>query len=174
MIERKTQSYRRSQGVILIVSLVLLLAMTLIGIAAIDTTNQDSKMARNTLCARNVYQISLSEVQAQHARLNSDDGLVLGSINNSTNSFSNLDSIGITVAGPGTYLPDSSTETGDPADPYNQEVYIVFSGNQPPPSGYSLGIYIGKGYEVNSMASITNTSCNSNQTQGMKRAAPAV
>lgn len=172
MIERKSQSYRRSQGVILLVSLILLLGMTLVGVSSIDSSSLQSQMSRNTLYARNLYQASLSEIQAQHERLNTDNGSGLGKINNSPTEFNAGAYEGITTTGPGIALTEADMETADATDHYSQQTFIVFSGNSPPPSGYSLGIYIGKSYEINAISTVTGTSSVSNQTQGMKRVAP--
>lgn len=177
MMQRKTHSYHRSQGVILLVSLILLLAMTLIGVSAIDSGSLQSQMSRNSLNARNLYQKSLSEIQAQHERLNRDSGVELGRINNSTTVFvpNAVEGITNTTANDplhGVAIAETDLITASAADNYDQSALIVFAGNSPPPSGYSLGIYIGKSYEVNTIATVSGTSSTSNQTQGMKRVAP--
>ena len=169
MIERKTQSLNRARGVILLVSLVLLLAMTLIGVSAIDSSSLQSQMSRNTLYARNLYQASLSEIQAQHDAMSDLD--YLETINGSSSTIPNSN-LGVTTAGPGIALSDADFITQDTTDPYTQSGFVVFSGTATPPSGYSLGLYIGMEYEINTISTVTNTNTASNQTQGLKRVAP--
>jgi Tfp pilus assembly protein PilX len=54
IIQRTTSSYKRSEGAVLLVSLVLLTVMTMIGVAAIDSQTLQSQMARNSLFAQNL------------------------------------------------------------------------------------------------------------------------
>jgi type IV pilus assembly protein PilX len=169
MIERKTQSYRHSQGVILLVSLILLLAMTLIGVAAIDSSSLQSQMSRNSLFARNLYQASLSEIQAQHREM--DDLDYLESIHGSATEIPDTIT-GITTTGPGLQIADVGILTRSATDPFDQSANVVFSGTSSPPSGYSLGLYIGMSYEVNAISEVAGTSSQSDQTQGLKRVAP--
>ncbi len=174
MRKQPAYSYHRSQGVILLVSLILLLAMTLIGISAIDTASLQSQMSRNTMFARNLYQCSLSEIQAQHRLLNRDvnELIKINTSDTEIQSYSEGGSKGITTTGPGISKSGSDLETSDNNCADEQSAAIVFAGNAPPPSGYSLGIYIGKAYEVNSISTVAGTSSQSDQSQGMKRVAP--
>lgn len=172
MIERKTQSYQREQGVILIVALFLLLAMTLIGVTAVDTSSLQSQMSRNSLNDRTLYQASLSEIQAQRQRMN--DLAYLERINGSNVDILAVSHPGVTIDGPGIEITGTSDLQTDDDDSDNR-LYsgrVVFSGSGPPPSGYTLGLYTGMSYEVNVTSGIRNTSAESNQTQGLKRAAP--
>lgn len=164
MINRKTSSYRKSQGAVLIVSLILLMVMTLIGVSAIDTSTLQSQMTRNSLYARNLYQKSLSEIEAQYNKMKGSQYLtnVL-----TASPLPNKDD------NPGLEIADSAVETYDATDPYSQSVVVSFSGNGPPPSGYSLGLFIGKNFEIDSTSSVTGTGSESDQTQGLNYPAPA-
>jgi len=164
MVSKKTGSYQRSQGAVLIVSLILLMIMTLIGVAAIDTSSLQSQMSRNSLYARNLYQKSLSEIEAQYEKMKGSQYLT------DVLTASPLASKG---NDPGVEIADTAVETYDAGDPYSQSVVISFSGNGPPPSGYSLGLFIGKNFEVDSISSVSGTGSQSDQTQGMNYPAPA-
>lgn len=164
MITRKTANYRRSKGAVLIVSLILLMIMTLIGVSAIDTSTLQSQMTRNSLYARNLYQKSLSEIEAQYEKMRGSQYLtdVL-----TANPLPDKDN------DPGLAITDDKVETYDPNDPYSQNVVVSFSGNGPPPSGYSLGLFIGKNFEIDSTSAVTGTGSESYQTQGLNYPAPA-
>ena len=163
MIIPKTTSYKHSQGAVLIVSLILLLVMTLVGIAAIDSSTLQSQMARNSLFAQSLYQKSRSEIEAQ--LYNIQDLAYLKVLMTSTYSLGGKTYIGI-------YLKDTQVETYDPDDAYSQSAQLIFKGNGTPPSGYSLGLYVGKNYEFNAVSEVTGTGSISDQTQGMSYPAP--
>lgn len=161
---RTTPSYHRSQGAIIIVALVMLLIMTLMGVASLDTTSLQSQMARNSLFAQNLYQASRSEIQAQYIKL---QGLAyLESVMTSTFTDNNANLFtGIT-------LSDTQAETHDANDAYEQEVTVVFTGDGTPPSGYSLGLFVGKNFQVDSVATVVDTASESDQSQGLNYPAP--
>jgi type IV pilus assembly protein PilX len=54
----------KQQGAALLVSLILLLIMTLVGISAIDSVTMQSQMARNAKFSQDCYQLALSEIEA--------------------------------------------------------------------------------------------------------------
>lgn len=161
---RNTAHYRKSQGAVLMVSLILLLVMTLIGVAAIDTSVLQSQMTRNSLYARNLYQKSLSEIEAQYEKMKGSQYLSNVLTASPLPSKDN---------DPGLELADTAVETYSANDPYSQSVVISFSGNGPPPSGYSLGLFIGKHFEIDSRSTVTGTGSKSDQTQGLNYPAPA-
>lgn len=163
MMQRRSSSYQKSQGAVLLVSLVLLTAMTIIGVAAIDSSSLQSQMARNSLYAQNLYQKSLSEIEAQYEKLKGSDYL--------TSVLTAVTTVG-PDNDPGLTIGDYSAETHDPNDAYTQAVTVSFTGNGPPPSGYSVGIFIGKNFEVNSVSTVAGTGSESDQTQGLNYPAP--
>jgi hypothetical protein len=132
--------------------------MTIIGVASIDSATLQSQMARNSLYAQNLYQKSLSEIEAQYEKLKGLDYM---------NSVSNA----VTTVGPdnnpGLTLNDYAAETYDANDAYTQSVTVSYTGEGPPPTGYSFGIYIGRNYEVNSASTVVGTGSESDQTQGL-------
>lgn len=171
MIQRKAHSYHGSQGAVLIVSLILLLIMTLIGVAAIDSSSLQSQMSTNSLKARTLYQASLSEIQAQYKKM---IGLVyLESIKNSDTPILESEHIGVTTTGPGLVIAEGATITQGGGGNFTQSANLVFSGeNNAPLSGYDLNTFGVYSYEINVTTTITNTSTVSNQTQGLQRAVP--
>ena len=81
-------SHIRQQGAVLMVSLILLLVMTLLGIAAIDLSQLQSQMARNSLLSQYLHQIAYSEIQAQVKALADPD--YLDSVTTSTTTLEKL------------------------------------------------------------------------------------
>ena len=158
---KKNCSYPRSKGAVLLVSLMLLTLMTLIGVAAIDTQSLQSQMARNSFSAQNLYQLSLSEIEAQYNKLQGSD--YLESVIHSETSIDE---------NPAKQLQDSQVETHDDSDAYTQAVTISYTGDGPPPSGYSISLFKGKNFEVNSIAAIAGSGSKSDQAQGLNYPAP--
>ncbi|WP_101759670.1 PilX N-terminal domain-containing pilus assembly protein [Oceanicoccus sp. KOV_DT_Chl] len=124
-----THSYTHSQGAILIVSLILLLVMTLIGVASIDSSQLQSQMASNSLHQQNQYQRSLNEIRAQQLDLNRPARL--STVTASTTTFNATK--GITTKSVGISIADNEMLTGDSTDAYDQYAFIVFSGDSVPP-----------------------------------------
>ena len=171
MLERKTPRFSHSQGAVLLVSLILLLAMTLIGVAAIDSSSLQSQMSNNSLSARNRFQASLSEIQGQFKKML---GIVyLSSIKTSLITIPDSNA-GITTTGPGLTLSGSELITHDTSGVFTQSANVVFSGKDSvPKSGQSLSAFGVFSYEVNTITKVTGTNPTSNQTQGLQRTVPA-
>lgn len=163
-------SHIRQQGAVLMVSLILLLVMTLLGIAAIDLSQLQSQMARNSLLSQYLHQIAYSEIQAQVKALADPD--YLDSVTTSTTTLEKLQHQGLSKDGVGLILTDALSATHNANDDYTQSGAIAFIGNTAPPSGYSLGSYVGKNYEIYIVAESTRTQSTSKQTQGLSRIAP--
>ena len=162
IIIKTTPSYKKSQGAILVVSLILLLVMTLVGISAIDTSSLQSQMARNSLFAQSLYQASRSEIEAQYEKLKGLPYLESVMISNTAESDGN----------PTITMADSQVETYNANDPYQQTAAVTFTGDSTPPSGYSLGLFVGKNFEVDALSQVAGTGSKSDQTQGLNYPAP--
>ena len=172
MIKIKHCRYHRSQGSVLVVSLILLLVMTLIGVAAIDSSSLQSQMANNSLKAHNLYQASLSEIAARSGS-KMQDLEYLSQLRNSASVINNTE-LGVSTTGPGFTLTDSDCLTQNTHDAFSQSGFDVFSGSTGSPlTGYSLNDYQVFNYEVNAISVMTGAIATSNQTQGMQRAVPA-
>jgi hypothetical protein len=72
----------------------------------------------------------------------------------------------------GIKIEDAQTETYKNDDAYTQTVTIAYIGDGPPPTGYSIGIFEGKNFEVSSIAEVADTGSKSDQTQGLNYPAP--
>lgn len=140
-------------GAALIVSLILLLVLTVVGLSAVENVALQSKMARNSEFKVQTYQIALSEIAAQQTQLAVD--------------LAPLD----------TALDDGSlVQTGDdivmqPGD-VTQTVSFDYVGTGVPPEGYSIDEFVGRHFELNSRAQMDNTGIFSDQTQGLNYAGP--
>ena len=90
------------QGAVLIVSLMLLLVMTLLGIATVDLSQLQSQMARNSLTSQYLHQIAYSEIQARVKALANPD--YLHSVTTSTTTLEQLRYQGLSKDGVGLIL----------------------------------------------------------------------
>lgn len=166
MIQRQTASYHHSQGAILVVSLVLLLIMTLVGVAAIDSSQLQSQMARNTLYAQNLYQADLSEIEAQRQELLGLDYLTkVKTAPPLSNPDPDLDGT------PGLDVADANTITHDGSDPYELTFVVSYAGK----ALVSGENWENKGliFRIDGVALIPDTGSLSDQTQGLKYPAPS-
>ncbi len=167
---RSTPSYKQSQGAVLIVGLVLLLTMTLIGVAAIDSSSLQSDMAANSLEEQRLFQVNFNEELAQFEEAN-DAGYRID-VRNSNSTIPTSDSI--TYSGPGLQIPgDIPLQTDESGDAYELSGTVVFSREGAMPlHGYSLNRFNVMEYEINIVAGISNTESESDQTLGFAHAAP--
>ena len=165
-MKQLTTSYQKSRGAVLIVSLVLLTAMTVAGVAAIDNSTLQSQMARNSLYAQNLYQKSLSEIEAQFLNLQRSSYLERVAVSGTPVGPDNLPGI--------TMTDNAEIGTHDENDIYGQTVSIYNTGtfDATPPPGQSFGIFSGRSFEVNSIATVNNTNSTSDQTQGVVHIVP--
>jgi hypothetical protein len=159
------------QGAVLLVSLILLLAMTLIGVAAIDTSTLQSQMSRNSLEAITRYQIALNEIQGQYYDMFSwekREDIIKSNVDAAANPAG-----GITYAGPTIGVADADMITHNGSDPYDLAGNLVFTGESTGAvHGYSINQHRILSYEVNIIATLNGTSSDSNQTQGVSHTAP--
>lgn len=144
---------RHQEGATLIVSLILLLVLTIVGISTIESVNLQSLMARNSQFQVESYQVALSEIEAQLEALEVDLGPLTDAVTEGT-----------------------ETRTGDDIvmqpDHFDQTVIYTYAGEGLPPPGYSVDIYVGRLFELNSRAQMDNTGIFSDQTQGLNYAGP--
>ena len=109
---------RYQEGATLIVSLILLLVLTIVGISTIESVNLQSLMARNSQFQVESYQVALSEIEAQLEALEVDLGPLTDAVTEGT-----------------------ETRTGDDIvmqpDHFDQTVIYTYAGEGLPPPGYS-------------------------------------
>ena len=141
------------KGATLVVSLVLLLILTLMGISASENVNLQAHMARTSQFQIHAYQIALSEIKAQLLVLDTD----IASLNSAA-------------------VNGTDAQTGDEIamqpQHFNQTVGYAYMGEGLPQTGYSVDTYIGRLFELNSRAQVNNTGVFSDQTQGLNYAGP--
>lgn len=170
MIQRRAASIQRSQGAILLVSLLLLLAMTIIGVAAIDTSTLQSQMSRNSLEANTRYQITINEIEG-HIKWTADRYAYRTSIIKGTPISATP--AGVSKAGNGLVLTDADMITQDTTDQYQQAGFVVFPGFD---TGAHHGFSIGKTKQVpiefNIITTLTGTQSYTDQTQAAIFPAP--
>ncbi len=143
----------KQSGAALVVALVLLLVMTILGVAVVDSSNLQGNMSRNSQFRVHSYQVALSEISAQLQDIENniaalDDALVNGTVNR--------------VGGDIFMQPANFAQT----------VRIDYIGEGMPPPGYSVDTYVGRIFEIDSRAQVNNTGIFSDQTQGLNYAGP--
>ena len=141
------------RGATLLVSLVMLLILTLVGLSAVENVNLQTHMARNSQYFIHSYQVALSEIQAQLSDLETD----IAPLNAAT--FNGIENrVGDDIS----MQPDKFTQT----------VSFEYIGEGLPPTGFSVDTFVGRIYELDSRAQLTNTGIFSDQTQGLNYAGP--
>jgi hypothetical protein len=141
------------QGATLLDSLVQLLVLTIVGLAAIDDANMQTKMARNSQFEVESYQIALSEIMAQLEMLALDIAPLVRAIWEGT-----VVRVGDEIA----MQPPAVT----------QAVAYEYIGEGLPPPGFSVDAFVGRRFELDSRAQKNNTGIFSDQTQGLNYAGP--
>lgn len=175
MMQPRFNSYRRSQGAILIVALVLLLAMTIIGVASIDNSTLQSQMSRNSLESNNRYQVGVNEIEAKvaYAAQSSDYRTDLLKGNAIANTQPGVTNSGNGFALSDTNTPDTGMITYDNTDPYTQSGYAVTPGFD---TGAHHGFTIGQTrmmvIEFNIITSLNGTKSKTDLTQAALYTAP--
>lgn len=163
-----TPSRSKSSGAALLVSLILLLIMTLIGISAVDNVTLQSQMVRNSQWAQDTYQIALSEIQKRIKDMNEmnldDDEVYLADYLNEVMTAPD-DTISYSSSDPEFELIDASALA-------SQSVSVGYQGIGAPPSGYEIGDFVGQLFTLNSVATATGSGVDSDQTQGFNYPAP--
>ncbi len=144
---------RTQTGAALVVSLILLLVLTVVGLSAVENVALQSRMARNGEFKVEAYQIALSELSAQQTMLVLDIAPLDTALADGT-----LNQVGDDIV----MQPGSVTQT----------VSYNYVGTGIPPEGFSIDTFIGRHFELNSRAQIDNTGIFSDQTQGLNYAGP--
>lgn len=159
--------HSRQQGATLLVALILLLVMTLIGVGAGDTATMQLQMSRNSQFEQEAYQLALSELGSQYTSY----GKNLDPLTTALNARAGVDDVtenGVEpLTGAELIMADEATAIGA-----EQTGTLVYSGEGAPPSGFSLGSFTGKRFDINTDAQIENSSIGSSQTLGINFAAP--
>lgn len=171
-MKQSMKSASSQQGVTLIVALVLLLIMTVVGLAATDSSKLQLLMSRNAQLQQGAYQLALSEINGQVDTYDNDITLLMDAIT----TLEVVDGGGAVTQQAGVLILSTvDIEMNDIASDENMEqvVELSFTGDGTPPSGFSVGSFVGKTFLVNSNANVGATGIGSSQSQGLNYAAPS-
>ena len=165
---------RRSQpGSTLVVVLVILIAMTFLGLSGMSDSNLLLAMVRNSQFQTGVYTVALTEINAQLDRINTnaeaeDDQIILNLIqtrvgNNDTSRSNDLSNDLLTDDILGADTAGHYTRTLTLTEP-NTDTYLPVSGMSLSPDSTVKWLVM----ELNSEAAMTDARSSSNQIQGFK------
>lgn len=151
------------KGAALLVSLIMLLLLTMIGVASIEDTALQSNMARNSQFKMQAFNLSFSEGKAQYE--------------NFLESISLLESQ-YGKSAPYNYPVGDLAMASIPNNKFDVSATLKFvnAGGAPLASGstdaMSFGMMERVSYEINSLAELQNTSTKSDQLHGVEYTAP--
>ena len=141
----------RCQGAVLVVSLLLLMVITILGIAGLSNTTFEERMASNAQFMERAFQAANSEIENKLDEFRDDISPLIAALP--------------PASGPQT-LSESYSEAN-----LTKAVTLTFIQQGVAP-GYSIGKVIGLYFQLNAQANMTSVGAASNQTQGIMRAAP--
>lgn len=150
----------KQKGATLLVSLVLLLLLTIIGISSIEDVSLQSNMVRNSQFKMQAFNVALSESSAQYEGLTD---LFLQPLMETKSSYA---------------FSQEELAMASADNPFVQSAAINFVGNaggfvaRGPAGANGMGIFDTYYFEINSQASLTNTGTQSNQIQGFQNIGP--
>lgn len=160
---RHTISANSQYGATLLVALILLLIMTIVGIGASQVSKMQYQMARNTQFQLDMYQVALSENNAQIKVLNSNNKLIEDSLG--VFSDQNIDADDLRMS-----------EKISGVKKTKAELVSTFKmlGKSNAPQGFSYGSKVMDStvFQLETNAKIPNSSIKSNQTQGASILSP--
>jgi Tfp pilus assembly protein PilX len=168
---RKKHNIIKQSGATLLVSLVMLLVLTIIGVSSIEDLSLQNNMTRNSQFKMQAFNTSLSESEAQIP-------LLFNSIVTLQNAMNASDSIE-PIANANLVMPST-------ANPFLQTVRVIhipvatdatdttgFVQGGVVAGGYSLDAITKESFELNSIAELLSSGSKSNQLQGFRYTAPA-
>ncbi|GAA5317388.1 MAG: hypothetical protein AseanaTS_25930 [Candidatus Pelagadaptatus aseana] len=153
-------SAKEQKGATLLVSLVLLLLLTIIGISSIEDVSLQSNMVRNSQFKMQAFNVALSESNAQYANVNQN---FLSAIIQSAEAY--------------IYSGEELAMTS-PDNPFQQDVVMNYDGNaggvvaKKASKAMDLQGFDTYYFSLDSDASLTNTGTQSSQVQGIEYIGP--
>lgn len=146
----------RQHGVVLIISLLILLVVTLLGVSTLRSTSMEDRMSANTQHLATTFQTTESMIHATMADNSRDDGVFADAI-------SSGDTQNVTLTG---YIPQqlNNNITGTAT--------VVYLGGTIPVPGSSLGVIVGYPHDITSTATMSTTGANTTHRQGVGFLAP--
>lgn len=179
----------RQQGVALLVGLILLLALTMIGIVAVRSSTQQGRMALNYQQQAQTFQSAESAIRLIMAQLQGSPGTNLSLAIMNTDLLSNAlatapnPALSAATATPPALPSGAANIVASTAASsgvgYNSNANVYSTGICgdgtslcPMMSGFSLGKYTAFSFEINSVATQPATMAQSNNVQGVVFVAP--
>ena len=140
---------KKQQGSMLLMTMIILVMFVFSGLFIMETAMLQELTVSNEQRSLQVQKVAFGELVAQMGALESTPDV----LNNARTSDQNLTIIS---------TPAGCTTPGQVC----QTATLSFVGQSPPPAGYSVGDYIGLAFEINSVATLNETSARSDQTVG--------
>ena len=140
---------KKQQGSMLLMTMIILLMFIFSGLFIMETAMLQELTVSNEQRNLQVQKVAFGELVVQLDALESTPDVLSNAIagNQTLTAISN---------------PAGCTTAGQVC----QTVTLIFLGQTPPPVGYSIAQYIGLSYEINSVATLNETSARSDQTLG--------
>ncbi|WOG26416.1 hypothetical protein [Endozoicomonas sp. 8E] len=133
----------------MLMTMIIMLVMLFSGLFVMEMAIFGEMAVNNEQRGLQVYQVAYSELDGQYQYLINNPAV----LQNATAADVNLTII------------QNPTGCSNPAQ-LCQTATLRYIGEIPPPPGYSLGKYIGLMFEIDSVASLTQTGARSSQTMG--------
>lgn len=154
---------RNQKGAALLVSLIMLLLLTMIGIASIEDTALQSNMARNSQFRMQTFNLSFSEGQAQYEKFFDSIAILQDQFGKSDpHQFSDAELVMNSI-------PDNKIDV-------SATLSFVNAGGaalaQNTAQAVSMDLVQSVSYEINPVAELKNTSTKSDQIHGLDYIAP--
>ena len=171
---KKQHNIIKQSGATLLVSLIMLLILTIIGVSSIEDMSLQSNMTRNSQFKMQAFNTSLSESEAQIPLLFNQIAILQSAMNasDSTQRIADADLVMVTA--------DKSI------NPFDQTVDVIhiptevasgddtnFTQATAVSGGYSMGSITKENFELNSISTLPSSGSKSDQLQGLRYTAPA-
>lgn len=149
-------------GAVLLISLIMLLLLTIIGVSSVEDMTLQSNMTRNSQFKMQAFNTAYSETVAQYQQLS-------GNISPLTLAMASINAIAFDPAS--LFMPSAS-------NPFKQTVSLNFEGSKgahvadTEAGMMELSGYEDMAFELNSTAKLQNTGSQSDQLQGLNYTAP--
>ena len=168
---RKKHNIIKQSGATLLVSLVMLMVLTIIGVSSIEDLSLQNNMTRNSQLKMQAFNTSLSESEAQIPQLFNSIATLQAAMN-ATDSTEPVAAASLVM--PSAANPFQQTVTvihipvaTDAADTTGFDQGAVVAG------GYSLDAITKESFELNSISELVSSGSKSDQLQGLRYTAPA-
>ena len=147
---------RHTQGAALIICLIILLVASFIATRGATTADLQISMARVEQYGLYVFDLARSELKAQFKTIEGDQTEIVVVLNLPEDQAKDV----------------SHLHEMQPGAAYDQEIYYTYRGERTVPPGFSVDKYTGHHFTVRSVANVSQTTTQSDQTLGLTYLAP--